>query len=114
MHVAFQLVDRRGFRTADDVERHRAVSVAAEAFDFEIWIAGVECVAERGRGLCGTLEAEHAQVPGFAGEAAGFLAGFGGPLGGGAHRCAVEVDVTITYIGATAVRSDRADCGCDR
>jgi hypothetical protein len=41
----------------------------------------VEGVAERGRGLGGTLKGQHTLVPGFASELIGFLARFGRVLG---------------------------------
>lgn len=49
-HIAFQLVNRRCFRPADDVQRHGLMGVAAKAFDFEIGEAGVEVVAQDRRG----------------------------------------------------------------
>jgi hypothetical protein len=47
---------------------HGLMRVAAKAFDFEIAIARVDRVAERGRWLRRSLKAEHALVPSIAGE----------------------------------------------
>ena len=54
--------------------------VAAKAFDFEIKITCVGRVAERRRGLGRSLKAEHAFVPGLAGEPISLLARLGSPL----------------------------------
>jgi hypothetical protein len=52
------------------------MGIAAEAFHFEIQIAGIESITERWRRLGWSLEGEHAFVPGFAGKAVGDLARF--------------------------------------
>jgi hypothetical protein len=53
---------RRRLRPPDDVQRDGLVGVAAETFDFEVMVAGVERIAEgRGR-LRWTLVAQHALV----------------------------------------------------
>jgi hypothetical protein len=44
-HVPFQLMDRRCFWPADDIERDGLMRVAAEAFHFKIAVAGIESVA---------------------------------------------------------------------
>ena len=46
-HVAFQFVDRRRLSPAYNIERDGLVVVAAEAFDFEVKLAGVQGVAKR-------------------------------------------------------------------
>jgi hypothetical protein len=46
-HVAFQFVDRRRLSPAYNIERDGLVGVAAEAFDFEVKVAGVQGVAKR-------------------------------------------------------------------
>ena len=50
--------------------------VAAKTADFEVAVPGIERVAENGRWLRRTLEAEHALVPSDEGELVGVLAGF--------------------------------------
>jgi hypothetical protein len=62
-HISFKLVDWRRLRPAHDVQRDRLVSVATDAPDLEITIAGVECVAQRGRGLCRPLVANMRWFP---------------------------------------------------
>ena len=47
-HVPLQFVDWRRFRPTHDIKRDRLVSIATEAPDREIAVAGVECVAQRG------------------------------------------------------------------
>jgi hypothetical protein len=79
-HVAFQLMDRRRLRPPDVIQRDSLMRVAAEAFDFEIEITGVERVPQCRRGLGRSLKAEHALVPGYAGEPVGSLACFRRPL----------------------------------
>jgi hypothetical protein len=79
-HVALQLVDRRRLRPTHNVEGDGLVSVAAKAFDFEISVSSIERVAERRRGLCRSLKAEHALVPSLAGQPISLLARFGCPL----------------------------------
>ena len=64
--------------------------VAAKASDFEITIPGIERIAERGRWLRRTLEAEHALVPCLDGEPVGFLACFRRPLCRRPDRCPVN------------------------
>ncbi len=64
--------------------------VAAKAFDFEIEITSVEGVAEGWGWLGGSLKAEHALVPGFAGELIRFLACPNSPLGRCPDRAAVD------------------------
>ena len=53
----------RGLRSPRDVERDGLVRVAAEAAHFEIEVACIEGIAERGRRLRGAAIAEHALVP---------------------------------------------------
>jgi hypothetical protein len=54
-HIALKLVDRRGLRPADDVERDGLMDLAAEAPDLEKTIAGVERITERRNGCAGPL-----------------------------------------------------------
>ena|SRR6266480_5485074 len=89
-HVALQFVDRSGFRSPHDVERDRLVRVAAKAFHFEIAIARIECVTERGRWLRRTLKSEHAFVPSLDGEAVSGLARLSGTLCRRPDRSAVN------------------------
>ena len=56
-HLAFQLVHRRRFRPADDIERHSLVGTAAKAFDLEVQIASIQRIAQGGGGLGRALEA---------------------------------------------------------
>jgi hypothetical protein len=63
LHVSLQLMDRRRLRSPHDVEGNGLVCVAAKAFHFEVAVPGVERVAQRGRWMRRTLEAEHALVP---------------------------------------------------
>src|ERR1700736_3555843 len=72
-HVAFQLMDWRRLWPPHDVERDCLMCVAAEAFHFEIEVTGVERVAERRGWLRGSLKAEHAFIPRFAGGPFRFL-----------------------------------------
>jgi hypothetical protein len=44
-HVPLQFVDGRRLRPAHDVQRHRLVSVAAEAADLKVKVSRVEGVA---------------------------------------------------------------------
>lgn len=89
-HVALQLVDRRRLWPPDDVQRNGLVRVAPQAFDFKIAKAGIDRVTQRGRWLRRPLKAEHAFVPGLAGQAVGFLASVCGLFCGGTNRCAVD------------------------
>jgi len=57
--------------------------IATKAADFEIKVASIERITERGRRLRGTTITEHPLVPRFAGKAVGFLAGSGGFLSRG-------------------------------
>src|SRR3954468_12905844 len=90
-HVALQLVNRRRLRTPDDIQRHGLVGIAAETPHFQIEVSGAQRVADGRRGLGRTLVAEHARVPGLAGEQVGFLAGFLGTLRRHPDRSAVEI-----------------------
>ena len=83
-------MNRRRLRPPDDVQRDGLVGVAAETFDFEVMVAGVERIAEgRGR-LRWTLVAQHALVPGDICQTVGFLARFLGTLRRSADRTAVD------------------------
>ena len=46
-HVAPQFMDWRSLRSTDYIQRHGLMRAAAQAFHFEIKVAGVECVAQR-------------------------------------------------------------------
>jgi hypothetical protein len=76
-HVALELVDGRRLSPADYVERDRLMSTAAEAFDLEIQVAGIERVPQRRGGLGRSLEGEHPFIPSLAGELIGLPAGLG-------------------------------------
>jgi len=71
-------VDRHGLWPSHDVERNGLVRVAAEAAHFEIEVASIEGIAERGRWLRRATIAQHSLVPRFAGKVVGFLAGSSG------------------------------------
>jgi hypothetical protein len=88
--VAFQFVDRRRLRPANDIQRHRLVGIAAEAADLEIKISGVERVAERRRRLRRALKPKHALIPGYAGEPVGVLARLFRAFRRGADRTAID------------------------
>jgi hypothetical protein len=83
-------MDRGRPRPANDVERYGLVHLAAEAFYFEIWIAAIEGVAKRRRGLGRPLESQHALAPGDAGEMIRDSAGFRGLLRRMPDGCAVD------------------------
>jgi len=89
-HVPLQLVDWRRLGPAHDVQRDRLMRVATEAPDLKIPVAGVQRVTERRRGLRGSLVAQHALVPGLAGELVGFLPRLTGALGRGPYGSAVD------------------------
>jgi hypothetical protein len=89
-HVSFQLMDRRCLRPADNVQGDGLMGVAAEAFYLKVEVAGVQCITKRRGGLGGSLKAEHALVPGLAGETVGGPARLGGPLRRGPDRGAVD------------------------
>jgi len=89
-HVALQFVDWPRLGPAHGIKCDRLVSIATEAADFEIAIAGVEGVAERGRGLRRPLVAQHTLVPGFARETIGFLTRFPSALSRGPYGRAVD------------------------
>jgi hypothetical protein len=57
-HVSLQFMDWRRLGPANDLQRHRLVGTASEAFDFEVSISGIERVAERGRWLRRSLKAQ--------------------------------------------------------
>ena len=59
-HVTFQFVDGPRLRSADNVQSHCLVGVAAEAADLKIAVARVQCVAEARRGLSRSFESKHA------------------------------------------------------
>jgi hypothetical protein len=79
-HVTFQFVDRRCLRSANNVERHRLVGVAAEAADLKIEISSVQSVAEARRGLSRSFETEHTLVPCDTRQPVGFLPSLGRAL----------------------------------
>ena len=67
------------------------MGAAAKALDLEIAVAGVERIADRRRRRRRPAEAEHARVPGLAGEAVGILTSRGRPFGLGSYRCAEKI-----------------------
>jgi hypothetical protein len=73
-HVASEFVNRCRLRSPHDVEGNGLMRVAAQAADFEIAIARIECVTERGRWLRRSLKPEHALVPRLDREPVGLLA----------------------------------------
>jgi hypothetical protein len=89
-HVPFQLVDRCGFRPADDIQRHGLVGVATEASDFKVEISRVESIAQRRGGLCRSFVSKHTLVPGLAGELIGNLSRFLGSLSRMPDRTAID------------------------
>jgi hypothetical protein len=40
-------MDRRSLRPTNDIQRHGLMCAAAQAFDFELKVAGIECVTQR-------------------------------------------------------------------
>ena len=83
-------MDRRCLRSPHDVEGNGLMRVAAEAFHFEIAIARVDRVTQRGRWLRRTLKAKHALIPRRDGEPVGGLTGFRRPLCRRPNGCAVN------------------------
>lgn len=81
--VALQLMDRRHLGSPHDIESDGLIGFAAEALHFQIHVARVESVSERGRWLSRTLEGKHPLVPRFAGKPVGHLARLRRPL----RRC---------------------------
>jgi hypothetical protein len=90
-HVALEIVDRRRLRPPHNVECDRLVSVAAEAADLKIAVAGVKRIAERGRRLGGPLVAQHALVPGLARQTISFLSRLSGALCRCPYRSTVKI-----------------------
>ena len=74
----------------DDVEGNGLMRVAAKAFHFEIAIAHMEGITQRGRWLRRTLKAQHPLVPRLNGEPVGLLACFRRPLCRRPDRSAVN------------------------
>jgi hypothetical protein len=89
-HVALQLMDRCHLRPANNVQRHRLMGVAAEAFYFQIEITSVERVAQRWGGLGRSLKAEHSLVPSLAGEPVSLFARFRCPFRRCSDRAAID------------------------
>ena len=56
------------YAKASDLSPAARILAAAEAFHFKIEITGIERVTQRWRWLGRSLEAEHALVPGLAGQ----------------------------------------------
>jgi hypothetical protein len=75
-HVPLQFVDLCCLPPPHDIQGDRLVGVAAEAFDFEVEIAGVQRIGQRRGGLGGTVECQHAFVPSLAGKLIGSPASF--------------------------------------
>ena len=55
-------MDGRGFRPADNIQRHGLVRVAPEAANLKLEISGVQGISECRRRLHQTLESEHALI----------------------------------------------------
>jgi hypothetical protein len=72
-HVALQFVDRCRLWSADHIEGHCLMRVAAETANLKIEIPGIERVTQGWRWLRWTLVAKHTLVPGFAGQSVRFL-----------------------------------------
>src|SRR3954469_16174917 len=89
-HVALQFMDRRCPRAPHGGEGAGLMRVASEAFHFEIAKPGVNGVAQRGRWLRRTLNAEHALVPSLDGEPVSLLACFRRPFSRRPDRSAVD------------------------
>jgi hypothetical protein len=108
-HVALQFMDGGRFRSADDVQSHRLVRIAAKAADLKIEVSGVQCVAQSRRWLCRSLVPEHALVPSLAGQPVRFLPGGRCTFGRMPDRTSVD---TLARFSAHASRMRRA--GRDR
>jgi hypothetical protein len=89
-HVAFQFVDGRRLRPADDIQRRRLVRVAAKAADLKVKIPGVQCITQRGRRLGWSFETEHPLVPSRTGQSIGILARRGRALRRCPDRAAID------------------------
>ena len=89
-----QLMDWRRLRSPDDVQRHRLMRVAAQAFHFEVAVPGVNRIAQRRRRLRRPLEAEHPLIPGLAGQTVGGLARLRCLFCGGPNRRPVNDPLT--------------------
>jgi hypothetical protein len=75
-HLALQFVDGCCLRPADDIQRHRLVSVAAEAADLKVEISGVQGVSQRRGVLSRALVSKHPLVPSLTRQPVSFLARF--------------------------------------
>lgn len=75
----------------DDVEGNGLMRVAAKAFDLEVTVAGVQRVSDGRRWLRRPAEAEHARVPGLAGQSVGVFPRRGRLLRLRSHRRAEEI-----------------------
>ncbi len=89
-HVAFQLMDRRRFLSADDVKRDGLMCIAAEALHFEIEVTSVKGIARRRGRLRRTLKSEHSLVPSVAGKPVSLLPDLRRVFCGSSDRCAVD------------------------
>jgi hypothetical protein len=83
-------MDRRRLRPPDDVQRNGLMGIAAQTFDFEIEVTGIECIAQRRGRLRRSLKAEHTLVPCLARQTIGGLPRLGRLFGGSPNRCAVN------------------------
>jgi hypothetical protein len=83
-------VDGCRLRPAHNVERHRLVSLAAEAADLKIEISSVQGVAQRRRGLSRAFESKHSLVPSDTRQTVGFLPSLGRTLRRMPNRTAVD------------------------
>jgi hypothetical protein len=89
-HIAFQFVDGRRLRPADDVQSDRLMGVAAKAADLKIEISGLQSVAEGRRGLSRSFESEHALIPGDTRQTVSVLPSLGRALRRMPNRTAVD------------------------
>jgi hypothetical protein len=83
-------VDRCRLPPPHDIQGDRLVGVAAEAFDFEVEVAGIQRVAQGRGGLARSLKRHHPFVPSLAGEPIGLPACLGRPFLGCADRRATN------------------------
>jgi hypothetical protein len=88
--MQLQFVDRGCHRSADDIQRHRLMRVAAEQQrTLKVEVSCVEGISQcRGR-LGRPLESEHPLVPGNTSKPVGFLPSFGSALRRMSDRTAV-------------------------
>ena len=71
-HVALELVNRCGFRPTNNIQSNGLMCTAAEAFDLEIPITGIQGVTECRRWLSRPMEGKHSLIPSLTGQPVGF------------------------------------------